>query len=202
MCWSYNRQYGTQYLSVMPTNLYGPDDTYDLNNSHVIPAMIRKFHLGKLAMAGDWAAIKRDEAIYGTIPDDIQRSLKEGGNSVILWGDGSPYREFMYSDDMALVSLNLMQLMNDKMSELIACTTQPPLVNVGTGEDLTISNLAQLIANVVMYKGEVVWDNTKPNGTPRKKLDLSKMSALVGQHKSDLSNGLQSTYQFYCERNR
>jgi len=202
MCWSYNRQYGTQYLSVMPTNLYGPDDTYDLNNSHVIPAMIRKFHLGKLAMAGDWAAIKRDEAMYGRIPDEIQRSLKKGGNSVILWGDGSPYREFMYSDDMALVSLNLMQLKNDKISELTTSTTQPPLMNVGTGEDLTISNLARLIANVVMYKGEVVWDNTKPNGTPRKRLDLSKMNALVGQHASPLSEGLHSTYRHYCERNR
>lgn len=199
MCCSYNRQYGTQYLSVMPTNLYGPGDSYDLNNSHVIPALIRKFHLAKLAMAGDWAAIERDEAVYGAIPEDVLRTLKEGGKSVILWGDGSPYREFMYSNDMALVCLHLMQLTNEKISESTASTTQPPLVNVGTGEDLTISNLARLIANVVMYQGQVVWDKTKPNGTPRKQLDVSRMSALVGQHASPLPDGLHSTYRLYCE---
>jgi GDP-L-fucose synthase len=199
MCWSYNRQYGTQYLAVMPTNLFGPGDNYDLNKSHVIPALIRKFHLAKLAMAGDWAAIERDEAAYGAIPEDVLRTLKEGGRSVILWGDGSPYREFMYSDDMALACVQLLQLKNEKISELTASTTQPPLVNVGTGEDLTINNLAQLIAKVVVYHGDVVWDKTKPNGTPKKQLDVSKMSALVGQHASSLSDGLNSTYRFYCE---
>ena len=199
MCWSYNRQYGTQYLSVMPTNLYGPGDNYDLNNSHVIPALIRKFHLAKLAMAGDWTAIERDQAVYGAIPEDVLRSLKEGGKSVILWGDGSPYREFMHSDDMALACLRLMQLANETISESTASATQPPLVNVGTGEDLTISNLALLIAKVVMYQGEVVWDKTKPNGTPRKQLDVSKMSALVGLHANPFSDGLLSTYRLYCE---
>ena len=199
MCWSYNRQYATQYISVMPTNLYGPGDNYDLNNSHVIPALIRKFHLAKLAMAGDWSVIERDAAIYGAIPEDVLRTLKEGGKSVILWGDGSPYREFMYSDDMALVCLHLMQLTNEKLSESTLSTTQPPLVNVGTGEDLTIRDLALLIAKVVKYQGDVVWDKTKPNGTPRKKLDVSKMSALVGQHASSLSAGLHSTYRLYCE---
>jgi GDP-L-fucose synthase len=199
MCWSYNRQYGTQYLAVMPTNLYGPGDNYDLNNSHVIPALIRKFHLAKLAMAGDWAAIERDVTVYGAIPEDVLQSLKEGGKSVILWGDGSPYREFMHSDDMALVCLRLMQLADEKISESTASTTQPPLVNVGTGEDLTISNLAQLIATVVMYQGNVVWDKTKPNGTPKKKLDVSRMSALVRQRASPLSDGLNSTYRLYSE---
>jgi GDP-L-fucose synthase len=199
MCWSYNRQYGTQYLSVMPTNLYGPGDNYDLNNSHVIPALIRKFHLAKLAMAGDWAAIERDETVYGAIPDDVQRSLKAGGKSVILWGDGSPYREFMHSDDMALACLRLMQLANEEISESTASSTQPPLVNVGTGEDLTINNLALLIAKVIMYQGKVVWDKTKPNGTPRKQLDVSKMNALIGLHASPLSDGLRSTYQLYCK---
>jgi len=199
MCWSYNRQYGTQYLSVMPTNLYGPGDNYDLSNSHVIPALIRKFHLAKLAMASDWAAIERDEAVYGVIPEDVQRSLKEGGKSVILWGDGSPYREFMHSDDMALTCLRLIQLADEKLLESTASTTQPPLVNVGTGEDLTISNLALLVATVVKYQGEVVWDKSKPNGTPKKQLDVSKMRVLVGQHASSLSDGLHSTYRLYCE---
>lgn len=201
MCWSYNRQYGTQYLSVMPTNLYGPGDNYDLNNSHVIPALIRKFHLAKLAMAGDWLAIERDEAVYGKIPEGVLRSLKEGGKSVILWGDGSPYREFMHSDDMASACLHLLLLPNEKINETIANTVQPPLVNVGTGEDLTIGDLALLVAKVVKYPGEIVWDKTKPNGTPRKQLDVSKMRGLVGQRARSLFDGLQTTYRLYSEAN-
>jgi GDP-L-fucose synthase len=199
MCWSYNRQYCTQYLAVMPTNLFGPGDNYDLNKSHVIPALIRKFHLAKLAMAGDWAAIERDEVVYGAIPEDVLRTLKEGGRSVILWGDGSPYREFMYSDDMAMACVHMMQLENEKLSQLTAGTAQPPLVNVGTGEDLTISNLARLVAKVVMYQGDIVWDKTKPNGTRKKQLDVSKMTSLVGQYACSLYDGLNLTYRLYRE---
>ncbi|MEA3387403.1 MAG: GDP-L-fucose synthase, partial [Patescibacteria group bacterium] len=154
MCDSYNRQYGTSYRSVMPTNLYGPGDNYHLENSHVIPAMIRKYHLAKLAMEGNKDSILKDEAVYGTIPADIKKPLLESCPSnlapVILWGTGKAYREFLHVDDMAAACLFIMNL-KPRASGL-----GPSFLNVGIGKDQTISETACLIQEVVDFKGETI----------------------------------------------
>src|SRR5205823_189082 len=137
MCWSYNRQYGTRFVAAMPTNLYGPGDNFDLATSHVLPALIRKMHEAKLAQAQE----------------------------VTVWGTGAPRREFLYSDDMADAAVELMRLSDDFFHELFS-DQQPPLVNVGCGEDLTVRELAETVAKVVGFRGEMRFDATKPNGTP------------------------------------
>ena len=142
MCWSYNRQYGTRFLAAMPTNLYGPGDSYDLNNSHVLPALIRKMH----------------EAMQG------------GLEEVVIWGTGAPMREFLYSEDMAEACVHLIELPAEKFEELVG-DTSPPLVNIGYGEDLSIAKLAQTVARVVRFRGSLRFDTSKPDGTPRKLLD-------------------------------
>lgn len=209
MCWAYNRQYGTRFLAVMPTNLYGPGDNYDLMNSHVIPAMLRKFHLAKLAMEKNWPAIEADERRYGPIPEDIKRDLHatcfEGKPPrVVLWGTGTPRREFLYSDDMADACIYLMNLPDDKFDQLLWPAGNPlescnlslaPVVNIGTGQDITIRELAELVRQVVGYEGEVVFDATKPDGTPRKVLDVSRLFAMGWQAKHDLSAGLVKAYK-------
>lgn len=158
MCQSYNKQYGTNFISAMPTNLYGEGDNFDLENSHVLPAMIRKF-------------------------DDAKKNnLKE----VILWGTGTPKREFLYVDDLAEACLFLMN--NYNSSEII---------NIGTGEDLSILELANLIKDVVGYKGNIVWDSSKPDGTPRKLLDVSKIHSLSWKHSISLKDGIKKTYSWY-----
>jgi GDP-L-fucose synthase len=189
LCESYNRQYGTDYRSVMPTNLYGPGDNYHLANSHVIPAMIRKFHLAKLSMAGDLAGIVADERQHGTIPADIRKLVGVAADgelsltsefapqsSVMLWGTGSPYREFLYVDDMAEACVHVMNL--DMAT--YAANTQPMLshINVGTGADVTIRQLAETVAQVVGYAGQVEFDPSKPDGAPRKLLDVTRLHAL------------------------
>jgi GDP-L-fucose synthase len=179
MCWSYNRQYGTKYLSAMPTNLYGPGDNYDLNNSHVIPALIRKFHEAKVS----------------------------GLPTVTVWGTGKPKREFLYSDDMADACVFLMQLPDDKFQSLLGSDESdinnfnPPLVNIGKGEDITIRELAELVKQVVDYKGELSFDVTKPDGTPRKLMDVSRLSALGWSAMTNLQTGLYKAYQamLQCE---
>lgn len=153
MCQAYNRQYGTQYISVMPTNLYGPGDNYDLENSHVLPALLRKFH----------------EAL----PNE----------PVTLWGSGLPRREFLHSDDMAEACIFLMK--NYEYSEI---------VNIGTGTDITIYQLAHLVQKIVGHQGQMNWDQTKPDGTPRKLLDVSKLHNLGWRHKIDLQQGISSVY--------
>ncbi len=179
MCWSYNRQFGTRYLAVMPTNLYGPGDNYDLNTSHVIPAMIRKF----------------DEA------------RKERRNEVALWGTGSPRREFLYSDDMADACVFLMNLPEDRFQQLLGSDEtksgvfDPPLVNVGTGEDITIRQLAEMIGKVVGFEGQIVFDPKKPDGTPRKLLDVSKLSARGWKASIGLETGLRKAYADFTGRN-
>ena len=177
MCWSYNRQYGTRYLAVMPTNLYGLGDDYDLNNSHVIPALIRKFHEAKV----------------------------RGAQQVVVWGTGTPRREFLYSDDMAEACVYLMNLREDSFSRLLGSdeTTsgkfEPPLINIGVGEDLTVKELAQLVAKTVDYKGAMVFDNSKPDGTPRKLLDVSRLSSAGWRSSTSLSKGLAAAYRdFLC----
>ena len=203
LCESYNRQYGRDYRSVMPTNLYGPGDNYHLENSHVLPAMIRKFHLAKLARQGDVDAIRRDGEQYGPIPADIQAmiGLEAGGTSlsgkvkVTLWGTGTPYREFLHVDDMAAASIFVMNLDN----ETYARNTQPMLshINVGFGSDITIREVAQAVAKVVGYAGDVEFDSTKPDGTMRKLMDSTRLANLGWKASVSLQEGLEQAYAAY-----
>ncbi|MCD6429646.1 MAG: GDP-L-fucose synthase [Deltaproteobacteria bacterium] len=170
MCWSYNRQYGTQYLAVMPTNLYGPSDNYDLNDSHVIPALIRKFHEAKLRKNKD----------------------------AVVWGTGSPRREFLYSNDMADACVYLMKLPNTNFYQLLT-EDGPPLINIGTGEDLTIRELAELVKDVVGFKGAITFDVAKPDGTPRKLMDVSRLSKLGWQTETVLAEGLRRAYRSFVK---
>lgn len=163
MCAYYNREYGTNFISLMPTNLYGPGDNYDLFTSHVLPAMIVKFH-----------------------------KAKQDGKPVVLWGDGSPLREFLHCEDLADAAIMLME----------KCSAQDigELINVGSGSELTIRELARIIANVVGYAGEVVWDTSKPNGTPRKLLDITRLLSLGWKPKIDLRSGIERTYSEFLMR--
>lgn len=196
LCESYNRQYGRDYRSVMPTNLYGPGDNYHLANSHVLPAMIRKFHLAKLAQAGDGGAIAADEAKYGEIPADIRAMIASG--KVTLWGTGTPFREFLHVDDMAAASIFVMNL--DKPT--YNANTQPMLshINVGFGSDLTIREAAHTVAEVVGYQGEIEFDSTKPDGTFRKLMDSGRLHALGWKAGIALRQGLQQAYADYLNK--
>jgi GDP-L-fucose synthase len=160
MCQFYNRQYGTRYISVMPTNLYGPNDNFDLETSHVLPALIRKFHKAKI----------------------------EGRDEVEIWGTGTPRREFLHVDDLADASLYLMNNYNESN-----------IVNIGIGKDLTIKELAETIARVVGFDGNLQFDTTKPDGTPVKRLDVSKLNSLGWKAKISLEEGITQTYQWYIE---
>lgn len=175
MCWSYNRQYGTQYLAAMPANLYGPGDSYDLNDSHVIPALIRKVHEAKVS----------------------------GAPTVTAWGSGTPRREFLYSDDMADACVFLMSLADDEYAKLLWPAGTPvesyalgfgPLANIGAGVDITISELAEMIKQVAGYTGEIVFDTRKPDGSPRKLLDSSRIHAMGWKRRITLREGLSRTY--------
>jgi GDP-L-fucose synthase len=185
MCWSYNRQYGkdggTKYLAAMPTNLYGPGDNYHPTNSHVIPALLRKFHEAKQA----------------------------GAPQVTVWGTGTPRREFLYSDDMAEACVYLMQLPEERFVPLLGSDEsatgrfEPPLVNIGVGEDVTIAELAALVAKVVGYTGGIVYDTSKPDGTPRKLMDVSLMKAAGWQARTPLADGLRVAYsEFVAQHSR
>ncbi|MGB0128838.1 MAG: GDP-L-fucose synthase, partial [Rhodocyclaceae bacterium] len=193
LCESYNRQYGCDFRSVMPTNLYGPGDNYHLGNSHVLPAMIRKFHLAKLAQGGDEEGILTDEARYGEIPADVREMLASG--NVTLWGTGTPYREFLHVDDMAAASVFVMNL--DKPT--YDANTQPMLshINVGYGSDVTIREAAQAVAEVVGYRGDIAFDRTKPDGTPRKLMDSGRLERLGWKASIGLKEGLQHAYADY-----
>jgi GDP-L-fucose synthase len=160
MCESYNKQHGTNFISVMPTNLYGINDNFDLQNSHVLPAMLRKFHEAKIADAKE----------------------------VVLWGSGKPKREFLYVDDLADACVFLMNKYNGS-----------EIVNIGTGEDVSIKELAELVQKTVGFKGKIVWDKTKPDGTPRKWLDVSKLNNLGWKHKVPLEKGVRTSYQWFRE---
>ncbi|KAF0776931.1 GDP-fucose synthetase, partial [Salmonella enterica subsp. enterica serovar Worthington str. BCH-5715] len=169
LCESYNRQYGRDYRSVMPTNLYGPHDNFHPDNSHVIPALLRRFH----------------EAAQSHAPE------------VVVWGSGTPMREFLHVDDMAAASIHVMELAREVWQE----NTAPMLshINVGTGVDCTIRELAQTIAKVVGYQGRVVFDAAKPDGTPRKLLDVTRLHQLGWYHEISLEAGLAGTYQWFLE---
>ncbi len=207
MCQAYHKQYGFDTVSIMPTNLYGPNDTFDLQCSHVLPAMIRKFHLARLAQCGDIDAILADEARYGFIPDDILENLgfertpssalnQQHPPKVTLWGSGSPYREFLHVDDLAHACLFLMS--RDLDAADATASVSERLFNVGCGEDITIKDLAALIQGVVGFSGEVVWDDSKPDGTPRKLMDVSRMNSLGWQANISLQAGIRRVYRDYC----
>lgn len=169
LCESYNRQYGRDYRSVMPTNLYGPNDNFHPENSHVIPALIRRFH----------------EAVI------------TNASQIVIWGSGTPMREFLHVDDMAAASVHVMNL--DK--EVYQANTQPMLshINVGTGVDCTIRELAETIASVTGFKGELVFDKTKPDGTPRKLMDVSRLKSLGWEASVNLNDGLRDAYQWFLD---
>ena len=198
MCQSYNRQYGARYISVMPNNLYGPNDNFDLETSHVLPALIRKFHLAKVAAAGDLKAIIKDETVFGPIPDDIKKSIgidpstnqpfdrSTNQPSVIIWGTGAPRREFLYVDDLADACVFLMKHYDE--SEII---------NIGWGRDQTILDLAEMVSDVVGFKGDIKWDATRPDGTPQKLLDVSRLANLGWQPKITLEDGIREVYRWY-----
>ena len=155
MCESYRLQYGCDFISVMPTNLYGPNDNYDLNNSHVLPALLRKFHEAKI----------------------------NGNHEVVVWGSGSPKREFLHADDLAEACLFLMETYSE-----------PGLINIGTGVDSSIKELAEMIARIVEFDGKIVWDSSKPDGTPRKLMDVGKLHKAGWHHKIELEDGIRAVY--------
>lgn len=160
MCQAYRRQYGSNFISVMPTNLYGPGDNFDLETSHVVPAMLRKFHEAKT----------------------------RGDRTVTLWGTGAPRREFLHVDDLADACVFLMKRYDE-----------PEIINIGVGKDVSIRELAAMIQKIVDFKGEIIWDATKPDGTPRKLLDVDRLSRLGWQASISLEEGLEQTYRWYCE---
>lgn len=251
MCESYNLQYGTNYIAVMPTNLYGPNDNFHLENSHVMPAMMRKIYLAKLLYQGDWDEIRHDMNLRPINPNDklstmigdgnvdgnssserIKKALAFYGienNKVTLWGDGSPLREFLWSEDMADASVYV--LLNVDFKDIIGIEKYssvfygaktdgevnrnnsegrggaiPSLgeirnchINVGTGKELTIKALANLVKDTVGFEGEIVWDSTKPNGTPRKLINVSKLHSLGWTHKIEIEQGVEMLYKWYRE---
>lgn len=239
MCESYNLQYGTNYIAVMPTNLYGPNDNFHLENSHVMPAMIRKIYLAKLMADGNWEEVKRDlnlrpvEGIDGSASQEMILSIlsKYGifPNKVELWGTGSPYREFLWSEDMADASVHL--LLNVDFKDIIGidkyssvqCGVKanavvnrnetksrggaiPTLgeirnchINVGTGKELTIKELAYLVVKTVGFSGEIVFDTSKPDGTLRKLISVEKLHSLGWQHKVEIEEGVARLFAWYKE---
>ena len=238
MCESYNRQYGTNYIAVMPTNLYGPNDNFHLENSHVMPAMMRKIYLAKLIHEGAWETIKADlnkrpvENVNGnSSQDDILRILEKYGisdNKVTLWGTGTPLREFLWSEDMADASVHV--LLNVDFKDIIGIEKYssvfygvsasgavdrnnsdgrggaiPSLgeirnchINVGTGKELTIKELSELIVKTVGFEGEVVFDSAKPDGTPRKLIDVEKLHSLGWTHKVEIEEGVEKLFKWYA----
>jgi GDP-L-fucose synthase len=249
MCESYNLQYGTNYIAVMPTNLYGPNDNFHLENSHVMPAMMRKIYLAKLIHDGNWDAVRVDMDKRPINPTDKLRTIIGEGNvdgkntqerilkalafygiennKVTLWGDGSPLREFLWSEDMADASVHV--LLNVDFKDIIGIEKYssvfygakvngavnrnnsegrggaiPSLgeirnchINVGTGKELTIRELAALVVKTVGFQGEVIWDTTKPNGTPRKLIDVDKLHRLGWTHKVEIDNGVEKLFEWY-----
>lgn len=249
MCESYNLQYGTNYIAVMPTNLYGPNDNFHLENSHVLPAMMRKVYLAKLIHDNNWEAIRIDMDKRPINPTSkLAAQIGEGNvdgkeskerilqalafygiedNKVLLWGDGSPLREFLWSEDMADASVYL--LLNVDFKDIIGVDKYssvfygvktdgevnrnnsegrggaiPSLgeirnchINIGTGKELTIKSLAELVVKTVGFEGELCWDTTKPNGTPRKLIDVGKLHRLGWQHKIEIEEGVEKLYEWY-----
>lgn len=174
LCRSYNRQYGTSYLAAMPTNLYGPNDNFDLQSSHVLPALIRKFHEAKESKA----------------------------LTVTVWGSGSPLREFLHVDDLAEACLFLMNMPQEKHQSLLNDCDAPALINIGSGEEISIRDLALLIKKVIGYEGELVFDASKPDGTPRKLSDVARINGLGWRSRIGLEEGVRGVYEWYLEQGK
>ena len=171
MCWSYNRQFGTRYLAAMPTNLYGPDDNFDLNSSHVLPALMRK----------------------------AAEAKARGDRELVVWGSGTPRREFLHADDLAQGCLFLLNLPEERYGRFLN-EDDAPLVNIGTGEDVTIRELAEIVQRVVGFEGRLVFDASKPDGTPRKLMDVGRMHELGWRHTIELEDGIQRVYAAVKDR--
>jgi GDP-L-fucose synthase len=203
MCEAYNSQYGTQYRAVMPTNLYGPNDNYDLQGSHVLPAMIRKLHLAQLAVRGDLNAIERDALRFGPIPDEIRRRLESKPPTMVFWGTGSPRREFLHVDDMAAACLFVMQMSDQDYQE--ACSASQDAgggvshLNVGYGSDITLERLCRQIQAIVGFESEISWDHTRPDGMPMKLMDSSRLIQAGWRPLIDLQSGIERTYAEYVQ---
>jgi GDP-L-fucose synthase len=204
MCEAYHAQYGCNFISIMPTNLYGQNDNYNLETSHVLPALIRKMFLGKYLKESNWTGLRADlnkrpiEGVNGSFSDDvILQVLKKYGISVsnnevsvTLWGTGSPMREFLHVDDMADSSVFLLLYYD-------APDTTPSHVNAGCGEDLTIKELSEIVRKITGYEGKVIWDSSKPDGTPRKLLDVSKLKSLGWKPSISLEEGIRRVVSVY-----
>ena len=229
LCQAYHKQYGSNFISAMPTNLYGPNDNFDLESSHVLPALIRKFHLAKLAAQGAWEALQRDEALFGPIPPDLKDSFAipnnfapQGGSldpassssipssaighpssglfpssavrhpsSVLIWGTGTARREFLHVDDLADACLVIMEKWED-----------PEHINVGAGKDLTIRELVEIVREIVFPEARIVFDSSKPDGTPQKLLDISRLEDLGWSPAINFKEGIRDTYTWYLEQTK
>ena len=208
LCESYNLQYGTNYIAVMPTNLYGPNDNFHLENSHVLPAMVRKMHLAKALLNNDWEAVKTDlnkrpiEGISGNNSEEKIKNVlaKYGitGQLLTLWGTGAPLREFLWSEDMADACVFLMEHINFKdtypTNEKEVHNTH---INIGTGKEISIKELAYLIKETINYQGSILFDSSKPDGTMRKLTDPSKLHHLGWRHTIELNEGVKLMYKHY-----
>ena len=208
MCESFNLQYGTNYIAVMPTNLYGPNDNFHLENSHVLPAMIRKIHLAKCLNEGDWGAVRKDmdlrpvEGVGGKNTDEeIKTELAKFGitaEAVTLWGTGKPLREFLWSEEMAdasvhvLLNVDLKDTYKDGARDIRNCH-----INVGTGKEITIKEVAEKIMATIGFKGELRWDASKPDGTMKKLTDVTKLHNLGWHHKIEIDEGVRLLYDWY-----
>jgi len=207
MCESFNLQYGTNYIAVMPTNLYGPNDNFNLETSHVLPALIRKAHLGKCLMAGDFTSIRADfdrypvEGVNGKASEqDILAKLAKYGitrDQITIWGTGSPVREFLWSEDMADACVYIMEKVDFKDLRGDGKEVRNCHINIGSGKEVSIKGLAELVAQQVGYNGTLFFDTTKPDGTMRKLTDPTKLHSLGWQHRMELEEGITTLYDWY-----
>ena len=207
LCESFNLQYGTNFISVMPTNLYGPNDNFDLENSHVLPAMVRKILLSKALGENDWSFIRQDlkkrpvSVIAADASDEqIRQGLSQFGifdNRVELWGTGMPMREFLWSEDMADACVYIMERVDFPQLAEGKREVRNTHINIGTGTDITIKNLSQLIAENTDYQGEILFDSGKPDGTMKKLTDVSKLHSLGWRHSVELKEGVQKIIEWY-----
>lgn len=210
MCESFNLQYGTNYIAVMPTNLYGPNDNFHLENSHVLPAMIRKIHLAKCLNEGNWKSVRKDidlrpvEGVTGSNSDaEILDKLAKFGitpESVTLWGTGTPMREFLWSEEMADASVHV--LLNVDFKDTYVTSSRDIRnchINVGTGKEVSIREVAEIIMKEIGFKGILLWDSSKPDGTMRKLTDVSKLHSLGWHHKVEIDEGIERLYKWYLK---
>ena len=210
MCESFNLQYGTNYIAVMPTNLYGPNDNFDLVSSHVLPAMIRKMHLARLLNEGDWDGLRRDldrrpvGNVDGSATEQVIIDTLAGygisPDALSLWGSGRPIREFLWSEDMADASVFVMENVNFKDTynpaerDIRNCH-----INIGSGREVTIAQLAELVRRAVGYAGKILWDSSKPDGTMRKLTDVSRLHSLGWHHRMEIEDGVPALYKWYVD---